>query len=259
MNQRVSEAESNTNQSLSSIRETADALLKESRDSALRLHQELIDLHDTFRRSENTRDEEFLASQAQREESQTRRHEEYQEWLETNKSEIADQQELARTMLEEVADASTAVHYQQLRDEQNSAANFWRWIGVSALGLSIFVAIGIFLYYIWTSADVGLSIATTIGRYSIVFSSLILATYALKQSGHHRRREQDLSRVANELMLLWPFINRLPEAERIVILRNITPEYFKGGLTPQDAGDRIGPLDQVGDFVKRRGRSQPRE
>ena len=126
----------------------------------------------------------------------------------------------------------------------------------SRLVFSIVIAIGVFVYYTLTSADIDLSVATIIGRYSIVFSSLILVTYALKQSGHHRRREQDLSRVANELMLLWPFINRLPEAERIKILEKITPEYFKGGLTPQDTGDKISLLDQGADLLRRRNRTQ---
>ena len=256
MTQRISEAENNTNQSLSSMKGTAESLLQEASDSVQKLNKEFTNIHDVFREHEGERAEDYSASQAQREESQTRRDEEYHEWFETNKNEIAGLQELARTMLEEVAGAGSAVHYSKLREEQNSAANFWRWIGVSALGLSIAIAIGVSTYYILTSADIGLSVATIVGRYGIAFSSLILATYALKQSGHHRRREQDLSRVANELMLLWPFINRLPEAERIKILEKITPEYFRGGLTPQDAGDKISLLDQCTDLLRRRNRIQ---
>ena len=254
--QRVDQAEHHTNQSLSSAQGTVESLLQEARDTGQRVNQELTNIHQNFRESEDQRAEEFLASQTQREESQTHRDEEYQEWSDTNKASIEDLQEQARSMLEEVAGASSAVHYSRLREEQNSAANLWRRVGVSALGLSILIAISVFVYYTVTSADIDLSAATIIGRYSIVFSSLILATYALKQSGHHRRREQDLSRVANELMLLWPFINRLPETERIRILEKITPEYFRGGLTPQDAGDKIGPLDQAADLMRRRNRTQ---
>ena len=256
MNQRVADAESHTNQSLSEIQRMADALLQDARDAGQRVNQELTNIHDTFRKSEDQRAEDFLTSQAQQEESQTRRDEEYQGWFDTNKAAIVSLQEQARSMLEEVAGASSAVHYSRLREEQNAAANLWRRVGVGALSFSILIAIGVFVYYTVTSADIDLSAATIIGRYSIVFSSLILATYALKQSGHHRRREQDLSRVANELMLLWPFVNRLPETERIRILEKITPEYFRGGLTPQDAGDKIGPLDQAADLMRRRNRTQ---
>ena len=256
MNQRVADAESHTNQSLSQIHSMAEALLQEARDAGQRVNHELTNIHDIFRKSEDQRAEEFLAFQARREESQTRRDEEYQEWLGANKNEIADLQEQARTMLEEVAGASSAEHYSKLREEQNAAANLWRRVGVGALSLSIAIAIGVFVFYTATSADIDLSATAIIGRYSIVFSSLILATYALKQSGHHRRREQDLSRVANELMLLWPFINRLPETERIGILEKITPEYFRGGLTPQDAGDKVGLLDQGSDLLRRRNRGQ---
>ena len=256
MNQRVADAESHTNQSLSEIHSMAEALLQEARDAGQRVNHELTNIHDIFRKSEDQRAEEFLAFQARREESQTRRDEEYQEWLGANKASIEDLQEQARSMLEEVAGASSAVHYSRLREEQNAAANLWRRVGVGALGLSILIAISVVVYYTVTSADIDLSAATIIGRYSIVFSSLILATYALKQSGHHRRREQDLSRVANELMLLWPFVNRLPETERIRILEKITPEYFRGGLTPQDAGDKVGLLDQGSDLLRRRNRGQ---
>ena len=37
-----------------------------------------------------------------------------------------------------------------------------------------------------------------------------------------------MGRLANELQLLWPFMNRLPSDHRQALLLEITPLYFKG-------------------------------
>ena len=256
VNDRFSQAENEARSMVSEVRTTSDSLLSQVNEATERLEREITDIQEKFRNSEQGRADQFVASQNSRLETHASRDLEYREWLESIKEEIEGLRNQAKSMLEEAAGASTAEHYMKLREEQNSAANFWRWVGVGSLGFSIAVAIAVFVYYTLTSADSDLSIATTIGRYSIVFSSLILATYALRQSGHHRRREQDISRVANELILLWPFINRLPEKERTDLLRNITPEYFKGGLSAQDAGDKITMLDQGADFLRRRNRGR---
>ena len=153
-------------------------------------------------------------------------------------------------MLEEVAGASMAEHYAKQRDKQNQAADRWRIIGVTALFLLVAAATGLFFDLRTTGGE--LSVAALIARSGVPASLLILATYALRQSGHHRQREEDVSRVSNELMLLWPFMNRLPDEERKSLMLGITPLYFKGGLSNHDAGDKVGWADKFVDRVSRR-------
>ena len=113
--QRISEAENNTNHSLSSMKETAESLLQAAGDSAQRLNDELADIHETFQKYETHRAEEFMESQAQRAESQIHVDAEYHEWFETNKNEITGLQELARATLEEVAGARDALNKSPFR------------------------------------------------------------------------------------------------------------------------------------------------
>ena len=253
MNQRFTQTENQSSALASEMNETATSLMEQVTEATERLEREVTSIQESFRSAEQSRSNEFVNSQNSRLEAQRNRDTEYREWLEANKSEVAELQEQARVMLEEVAGASTAEHYMTLRSEQNKTANFWRRITLASF-IFLIAASG-YIYFDIQSIE-SLSIATVIGRYGIAFPSLALATYALRQSGHHRKREEDTARVSHELMLLWPFMNRLSEEERQAQLKIITPLYFKGGLTPQDAGDKIGLLDHLPGFARGRNRTQ---
>ena len=256
MNERFTQAENQANALVSEMNETTTSLGEQVNEATERLEREVTSIQESFRSAEQSRANEFVNSQNSRLEAQRDRDTAYRQWLEGFKSEIADLRGTAISMLEEVAGATTAEHYMTLRGEQNKTANIWRRI---TIGSFIFlIAASVFIYFDIQSIE-SLSVATALARYGIAFPSLALATYALRQSGHHRKREEDTARVSHELMLLWPFMHRLPEEERQAQLKVITPLYFKGGLTPQDAGDKIGLLDHIPGFAKDRSRTQPAE
>ena len=200
-------------------------------------------------------DSRFQNAQAERENQfkadQEKRDREYHDRLDTTVAQVEEFRNQASSMLEEVAGASMAEHYAKQRDRQNKVADRWRMVGVAALGLLVVAALGLFLDLRANGGD--LSLAELIARSGVPASLLILATYALRQSGHHRQREEDVSRVSNELMLLWPFMNRLPDEDRKSLMVEITPLCFKGGLSNHDAGDKVGWADKVVDKVSRRG------
>lgn len=254
VNNRSSQAENEARSMIAEVQTATDSLLSQVSEATERLEREVTSIQESFRNAEQSRANEFVNSQNSRLEAQHNRDTEYREWLEANKSEAADLQEQARTMLEEVAGASTAEHYMKLRGEQNRSANIWRWITIGSF--LFLIAASVYIYFDIQSIE-NLSVATAIARYGVAFPSLALATYALRQSGHHRKREEDTARVSHELMLLWPFMNRLSEEERQAQLKIITPLYFKGGLTPQDAGDKVGLLDHIPGFARDRSRTQP--
>ena len=209
-----------------------------------RLESEVNNNSGHFQNAQTERENQFKADQE-------RRDREYHDRLDTTVAQVEDFRNQASSMLEEVAGASMAEHYAKQRDRQNKVADRWRVVGVAALGLLVVVAGGLFLDLRATSGD--LSLAELIARSGVPASLLILATYALRQSGHHRQREEDVSRVSNELMLLWPFMNRLPDDDRKSLMVEITPLYFKGGLSNHDAGDKVGWADKLVDKVSRRG------
>ena len=256
MNNRFSQAENEARSMTSEVQTTSDSLLSQVNDATERLEREVTDIQEKFRNSEQGRADQFIVSQNSRLEAQSQRDLEYRNWLESIKEETEDLRNQAKSMLEEVAGASTAEHYMKLRGEQNKTANVWRRI---TIGSFIFlIAASVYIYFDIQSIE-SLSVATAIARYGVAFPSLALATYALRQSGHHRKREEDTARVSHELMLLWPFMNRLSEEERQAQLKIITPLYFKGGLAPQDAGDKIGLFDHIPGFARDRTRTQPSE
>ena len=227
---------------------TSEELLQKTGDAAQRLEQEVTDIQATFRRSQREREDEFARAE-------TLRTDAYNAEVDPIVSQVGDLRDQANSMLEEVAGASTAEHYAKLRIEQNKAANFWRWTGVIALVVLVGASVGVFFETRLATED--FSILSIFGRSGLLISLSALATYSLRQSGHHRQREEDIARVRNELMLLWPFMNRLPEEDRRALLLEITPSYFKGGLSAHDAGDQVGLGDQFANFVKRRKRDSP--
>ena len=243
----LEDAKATTDSLLVQAKETTDSLLVRTEETTEQLEREITSIQETFRNSEKRRDTEFT-------ESQKLYNDKYREEIDDTLGEIVSLRDQAKSMLEEVAGASTAAHYTKQRDEQNAAADRWRRVGMVAF-VGLIIAAG-YLYYDSRSAGMDLTIASLAGRSTVVLALLGFVTYALRQSGHHRQREEDISRVSNELILLGPFMNRLPVEDRQALLREITPLYFKGGLTSHDAGDKVGWMDSTVDRLTRRKRTQ---
>ena len=231
---------------ITQIQNEANSLQMQVRSATTRLEREVSNAEARFERFHSQHSQEFDLAQETRDR-------EYHESLDSTIADIKDLRDQAQGMLEEVAGANTAEHYATQQDKQYKAADRWRRVGVIALGLLVLAAVGLFVDL--RTADGDMSVVVLVGRFGVPASLVLLATYALRQSGHHRQREEDVSRVANELMLLWPFMNRLPDEDRKALLLQITPLYFKGGLSPHDSGDKIGWADRAVDIAARRNRS----
>ena len=232
INERAAEAQSAT-----------DALLARTSEVSERLEREVTGTQEVFRESQRERDEEFLKSQNLREQG-------FREQLDPVKADVESFRDQARSMLEEVAGASSAEHYARQRDTQREAADRWRRIGVAAFVALVIAGVGIFYDAVSSSRD--FSVAWLVARSGLVIPILLVATYALSQSGQHRRREEEISRVSNELMLLWPFVNRLPDEDRKSLMLEITPLYFKGGLSAQNPAEQVNMAERARDAATAR-------
>ena len=222
------------------IRETYASIKEEIRGSADKLEQEVTSIQENFRSSQEKRNKDFQDQQSEREEK-------FYENLNPVINEVESYRKQAKEMLEEVAGATSAAHYTKQRNTQKLAADRWRRGGVGALLLLFSVA----AWFVWDSrsTDVEFSAVWLITRSSIIITLGTLVAYTWRQSGQHRRREEQIDRVASELILLWPFVNRLPDKERLAVILHVAPLYFKGGFSmgtePESSGDLMEMLKSL--------------
>jgi len=116
-------------------------------------------------------------------------------------------------------------------DEQRLQADIWRWI---AIAIAVLVVI-----YAWVIALIGQSAdmsAADTAVYALTrspgFLIAIVFPYAVRQSGHHRQREQVARRRAMELTAFRPFLAELPEQERNQQLIDGSKRFFPGDTPP---------------------------
>lgn len=98
------------------------------------------------------------------------------------------------------------------------------------------------VFYEYSQTEQEFSVAWLIARTGLWGSMLIFAFYALRQSGKHRQQAENAGRLANELQLLWPFMNRLPSDHKEALLLEITPLYFKGQSSEDPKIEKQGPI-----------------
>ena len=247
-NDRVAELKELIDQRTAEARNTTNSLAARINHATERLERDVTNIQGSFRDSQSEQSALFA-------ESQESRDREFHERLDPTLVDIESSQDQAKRMLEEVAGASSAEHYSKLRDAQKKNADLWRWIGVG--GLFILVVIAGFIFFDTRSANTDFSTVWLVARSSLLFSLGIFAGYAFRQSGQHRTREDAIARVANELMLLWPFMARLPDDDRELLLREITPLYFKGGLSGGDTAEQVNTIERVRTAFAQRGRKTP--
>ena len=217
-----------SNRSLAETQSTIESLNARINDATEQLQREVTSIHETFRESQSQRDAEFT-------EDQVKRDREYHDRLDPTIEDIKRFRDDAKMMLEEVAGAGTAAHYVDHSKQQNETANRWRWIGVGALSVLVFASVWVF--YVSSQTEQDFSVTWLIARTGLWGSILIIAAYALRQSTKHRRQAENMGRLANELQLLWPFMNRLPSEHREALLLDITPLYFRGQSSDEPRKD----------------------
>lgn len=238
------------------VRATASEVLTRVQDSAEKQEREVTATQEVFRQAQEGRAQQFEASQLKASEERAERLANLSDEFAVLVSGMTAQRDVAMEtlraseeqaleILASVGGVGQAEQYLRQHERQRGAADRWRLFGVAALvGL---IGVGGLIFFDSSIRDRSFSDALTamLGKSTLVLSLAALATYLLKQSGHHRQREEDTGRLSSELMMMGTFINRLPEADRNEVLRVITPGYFRGGLAGHDPGDRIGLMDAV--------------
>lgn len=246
----VNELTETINSRVNEAQETLGSLEARTNEAVEKLEVDVTGIRDEFNVSQLERREEFDTALKEQERL-------FRERLAPVAENVEELREQAKVVLEEAAGAGTAQHYAMQRDMQQATANFWRRIGVGTLVLLFLITVIIFMDA--RLADMEFSVVWLAARSSVLVTLGAIATIALRQSGQHRRREEEMARVSNELLLLGPFMNRLPEQDRQALLREITPLYFKGGISAQDTGGRIGLGSRLRNALPRRGSASQEE
>lgn len=149
--------------------------------------------------------------------------------------ELASSQENAAEIVGIIARTGMAGGYQQQADEERRQADLWRWIAVA--GMAAIVALAV-----WMVFSVATDSADTTALLTKSFTTLtlgILAGYAGREAGKHRRREQRNRRLQLELSSIDSYLETLPEAERNAIKGALADRLF-GNPDPPTDGDTEG-------------------
>lgn len=142
------------------------------------------------------------------------------------------QEKRAAQVVGVTAAAGVTGAYIKEADEQRRQADIWRWVAI-VIGVLVVIYAGAIALITPPSAD--MSVADT-AAYGFTRSPgvliLVLFAYGVKQSGHHRQREEVARRRAMELTAFRPFLAELPEDQRNQQLIDGSKRFFPGDTTP---------------------------
>ena len=151
---------------------------------------------------------------------------------------IESQRDLAMNVVDVITVSATGDQFQKEAERQGKQANAWRW-GALALGVAA-AGVAVIGYIIGLKSKEPLTTAELIQHLSLGAILLGLAGYAAKQSGEHRRREEEARKFQLDLAAFAPFIQRLPEDEQNAARLDLIQKVF---------GRPVGPHNGKADAV----------
>lgn len=121
---------------------------------------------------------------------------------------LAELERKATKSYQAVGTASVAGFFQTEANEQRKAANRWRLAGV--LALVLFAVAAVLELFI---GDATPSLEHTAARLPIAIAVAALATYCLRESGHHRQQERRLRQREVDVSTIDPYLANIQDAE----------------------------------------------
>ena len=248
--------EATTLSATSDFERRASEIEGQTAEATERLQRDISNTQENFRQAQDARGNEFQSAQNQHSERFAAQINEQEQKFDATLVEQRDQGQQTLDMLREmeaearkirqlVAGVGTGGQYAEEHESQRRTADRWRVWGILVLLLTFATGVWIFL----DAPDQAEPLAQSVGRslrgFALVVTAGVAATYLLRQSGHHRQREEDSIRLANELTVLWPFIDGLPPDQRNALLSDLAPRYFRGGLRLHDPADEVGFFDRL--------------
>jgi len=141
------------------------------------------------------------------------------------------QEQRAAQIVGVTAAAGVTGAYIKEADQQRLQADIWRCIAVA-----VAVVVVIYAWVIALIAPTADMSAADTAVYALTrspgFLIAVVFPYAVRQSGHHRQREQAARRRAMQLTAFRPFLTELPEDQRNQELIDGSRRFFPGDPTP---------------------------
>lgn len=216
-----------------------------------RLDSALNSLQETFAKSEESRTKQFADSLAEIEENADENLKAQLTAAEEHVEKIRDYEKQVEKLVNAVGLTGTATEYGTYANQQQRAANSWRWIASAAFAAS-FVALVITLIVEPVTRDTPWQFVAI--RLGISVALLAFGAYAARESTQHRREERSAKDKQLDLAALDPFIVTLDEDERKRIKADAAKRLFVDSQRrpKEDGGGPALQLDakQVVDLVE---------
>ena len=138
----------------------------------------------------------------------------------------------ASDILSLVAGEALGGQYRREQSTQGWLAWLFTMLGIGSVIALIYIGV---ILFIGEADDIAKSLSEVAGRFlrqsPLIGALVAIATILLRRAAYHRSREERAKRIADELTLLRPFVDTLPEDQRNTLLYLVAPRYFLGGTS----------------------------
>lgn len=150
----------------------------------------------------------------------------------------------AKRILQLIGKDGVTGNYKNRADSEAGSADVWRWIALGFFALGVSLAV----FSLYKNIAGSIDVTTLLLRFTMAITIAIPAFYAARESARHRSNADRARQTELELASLGPFLETLPEDERIKLISALTPEYFgklvadhkiEALMTPADVAEII--------------------
>lgn len=152
---------------------------------------------------------------------------------------LDEQRKKAARIVQVVGNIGVTGNYQQIANSEAVQANFWRWGTVIIFGAGISVAAATFIKF-WNQPFSTENTWSVVIRLLYAIAITAPAWYTARESARHRTNSDRARQTELELASIGPFIELMPEENKIAIRESLTKSYFGRAV---EAHDVQSPMD----------------
>ena len=135
---------------------------------------------------------------------------------------LTKKREEAAQLLDAIGTIGFTSNYKEIASQEKETANFWRYVAIGFMALGILV-VGTIIFHI--SSD-KFDWKVALARVAVTITIFVPAFYAAKESSKHRQREMHNRKMELELASLGPYLELLPDKEKLDLKSKLTEKFF---------------------------------
>ncbi len=143
----------------------------------------------------------------------------------------------ARKIVQVVGNVGVTGNYSNLASTESKQANLWRWITVAFFGSGVLIIagnLGVHIYKEIAVDNYQPSIMSLMLRVLGGFALALPAFYTARESARHRSNADRAKQTELELASLGPFMELLPEEQKVELRVKLTDSYFGSQIESHD-------------------------